>query len=315
MNIVFFGSAQFAVPSLKILLGTHHKVSAAVTQPDRHKGRGLAIASTPVKSVAEEAGLKVYQPESINTLEAAHFLKGLGPDLFVVIAYGQIISQKLLDIPRLLAVNVHASLLPKYRGAAPINWAIINGETTTGVTVMKMVRQMDAGPVIAQEKISIDNDDNARTLERKLSDLGAHLLLQSLKSIENGRYALLPQDDAKVVLASKLRKEDGLIKWDVPAQDIYNRIRGCVGWPGAFTHYEGKLMKIYRARVAAVSHASGRGRPGEIIKISREGISVYTAKDILIIEELQIEGRKRMDAAQFISGYKVAAGKILGKAA
>lgn len=231
MNIIFLGSAQFAVPSLKILLSTNHRISCVVTQPDRQKGRGLSIAGTPVKTTASEAGLKLYQPKDVNTPEAIKILKNLNPDLLVVIAYGQILSQEILNIPKLFAVNLHASILPKYRGAAPINRAIINGESATGVTIIKMVRQMDAGPVILQKAVDISETDTSVTLEEKLSDIGAHLLLQSLKLIENGEYKLIPQDEAKVIFAPKLKKEDGLIKWDKPAQDIYNLIRGCIVWP------------------------------------------------------------------------------------
>ncbi len=309
MNIIFLGSAQFAVPSLKILLSTNHRISCVVTQPDRQKGRGLSIAGTPVKTTASQARLKLYQPKDVNTPEAIKILKNLNPDLLVVIAYGQILSQEILNIPKLFAVNLHASTLPKYRGAAPINRAIINGESATGVTIIKMVRQMDAGPVILQKAVDISDMDTSVTLEEKLSDIGAHLLLQSLKLIENGEYKLIPQDEAKVIFAPKLKKEDGLIKWDKPAQDIYNLIRGCIVWPGAFTYYKGKLLKIFKARVIRLSE---RHLPGEIINVSKECISVFTGKDGLAIEELQIEGKRRMHPEEFIAGNKIGIGETLG---
>jgi methionyl-tRNA formyltransferase len=312
MNIIFLGSAQFAAPSLKILMSTNHRISCIVTQPDRHKGRGLSIAGTPIKTVALEEGLKLYQPKDINTPEAIEILKNLNPDLLVVIAYGQILSQGILNIPRIFAVNLHASILPKYRGAAPINWAIINGESTTGLTIIKMARQMDAGPIILQKKVGISDGDTSVTLEEKLSDMGAHLLLQSLKTIESGEYNLIPQDEEQVIFAPKLKKEDGLIKWDKPAQDIYNLIRGCIPWPGAFTYYEGKLLKIYKARVSSQVLEFASSNPGEILEASKEGIVIFTGKGNIIIEELQIEGKRRMAAGDFIAGYKILPREILG---
>lgn len=312
MNIVFLGSAHFAVPSLKLLLSTDHKISCVVTQPDREKGRGLSVAGTAVKTVALEENLQIYQPKDINATEAITLLKKLNPELFVVIAYGQILSQELLDIPKIFAINLHASTLPRYRGAAPINWAIINGESSTGVSIIKITRQMDAGPIILQKEIGISADDTSVTLEQRLSDLGAQLLLQSLKAIESGEYKLIPQDEEKVIFAPKLKKEDGLIKWDKPAQDIYNLIRGCIGWPGTFTYYKERLLKIYQARVIKLSELSAGHLYGEIIKVSGEGIAVLTGKDGLLIEELQIEGKNKMQAEEFVSGYKTEIGEILG---
>jgi methionyl-tRNA formyltransferase len=312
MNIVFLGSADFAVPSLKLLLTTDHKISCVVTQPDRQKGRGLSVAGTAVKTVALEEDLQIYQPEDINAAGTITLLKKLNPELFVVIAYGQILSEELLDIPEIFAINLHASILPRYRGAAPINWAIINGESTTGVTVIKMTRQMDAGPIILQKEIGISTDDTSVTLEERLSGIGAHLLLQAIKLIETGKYDLVPQDEEGVVFAPKLKKEDGLIKWDKPAQDIYNLIRGYIPWPGAFTYYQGKLLKIYKARVSSRVLEFASSNPGEILEASKEGIAVFTGKGNIIIEELQIEGKRRMAAGDFIAGYKILPREILG---
>lgn len=310
MNIVFFGSDKFAVPPLKALIASGQEVSCVVTQPDRRKGRGLSLAATAVKLTAQELHLKIYQPTQVNSSEVIKFLKTFNPDLSVVIAYGQILSQEVLDIPRLFSVNVHASLLPKYRGAAPINWAIINGEVTTGVTVMKMAREMDAGPIIQQRNIDIDKDDTSITLEDKLAKAAAELLIDSLKSIENNSYKLIAQDEHSLSFAPKLKKENGLITWNKGAQEIYNLIRGCWGWPGAFTYYKGKLLKIYKAKVCLMQKA--RHSPGEIIQVSKEGIIVTTGKDNLIIEELQIEGKKRMKVEGFIVGHKIKTGENLG---
>lgn len=313
MDIIFFGSSNFAVPSLKALLTTQHKISCAVTQPDRQKGRGLTFAATVIKKIALELGLKVYQPHQVNTPETIKFLKDLNPDLFVIIAYGQILSQEILDIPKIFSINVHASLLPKYRGAAPINWAIIKGEKNTGVTVIKMVKETDAGPIILQKAIDITDDDTSITLEDKLSCLAAQLLLDSLKSIENSNYNLISQDEDKISFAPKLKKEDGRINWHKPAKDIYNLIRGCLSWPCAFTYYNGKLLKIYKIRVGSLVCEFASSPPGEIIKVSKEGIVVATGKGNLIIEELQIEGKRVMKVEEFIAGHKISVGETLGK--
>ena len=312
MNIVFFGSAEFAVPSLKAILGTKHRISCVVTQPNRQKGRGLIVADTAIKKAAQEAGLKVYQPQDINQAESIQELNSLNPDLFVVIAYGQILSEKLLAIPKIFSLNLHASLLPKYRGAAPINWAIINGEDSTGVTAMKMVRQMDAGPLLAQEKTNITSQDSAITLEEKLSHLGAGLVLSCLNAIEKGKYDLVEQDGKKSSFAPKLKKEDGCIKWDAPALAINNLIRGCVAWPGAFTYYRGKLLKIHKAKIIQPFESKAYKSAGQIAEVSQAGIFVITGKDVLIIEQLQIEGKRIMSVKEFISGHNISAGDILG---
>lgn len=309
MNIVFFGSSQFAVSSLRALLTTQHKVSCVVTQPDRQKGRGLRLEGTIVKAVAEESGLEFYQPDRINTSEAIRFLKDLNPDLFVVIAYGQILSKGILGIPKIFSLNVHASLLPLYRGAAPINWAIINGETKTGITVIKIAKQMDAGPIILQETIDINGDDTAITLEDRLSQMAAQRLLESIKFIENNNYQFSPQDENKVSFAPKLKKSDGKINWNKPAYSIYNLVKGCLPWPGAFTDYKGKLLKIYKAKVIESPSRQVAKPPGEIMQIFKKGIVVATAKDSLIIEELQMEGKRRMKAEEFITGHKICEGE------
>jgi len=312
MNIIFFGSANFSVPSLKAILTGGHSISSVVTQPDRQKGRGLQIAETAVKKIAKDAGLNIYQPPRVNTDEVIKFLKSLSPDLFVVVAYGQILSQEILDIPKVFSINAHASLLPKYRGAAPINWAIINGDNKTGITIIKMIDKMDAGPIISQETLDISEDDTSVTLEEKLSSLAAQLLLYAIKSIENKDYHLTAQDETKVSLAPKLKKEDGQINWNKSGQDICNLIRGVLPWPGAFTYYNGKLLKIYRARVSSQVREFASSNPGEILEASKGGIVVFTGKGNIIIEELQIEGKKRMDVKEFIAGHKICVGDILG---
>lgn len=313
MNIVFFGSSEFAVAPLKAMLASGYKVSLVVTQPDRKQGRGLSYGSTAVKITALENQLKVYQPGSINQSEAISVLKELKPDLFVVIAYGQILSQQVLDIPKIFALNMHASLLPKYRGAAPINWAIINGEEKTGVSSMKMTKLMDAGPIIAQSATPIKADDNAAILEQRLSCLAAELLLDTLKDVGNNTYKLIPQDNAKVSLAPKLKKEDGLIDWEKPAEKIFDLIRGCFYWPGAYTYYQGKLLKIFKASIGSGVLQFSQPKAGEILGVAKEGIIVACREGYLVIEELQIENKRRMSALEFISGHKIKQRERLGK--
>jgi len=310
MNIVFFGSANFAVPSFKSLLGSGHKVACVVTQPDRQKGRGLHLTETVIKQIAQEAGLKIHQPSRINLPQEIEILKKLNPDLFIVVAYGQILSQDLLDIPRIFSVNVHASLLPRYRGAAPINRALINGDKVTGITVIKMAKEMDAGPIILQKSLEINKDDTVITLEDKLSHLAAEALLSTLESVENRNYSLTAQDQGKVSLAPKLKKEDGLINWGKTAQEIYNLIRGCVNWPGAITYYKGKLLKLYKAKVLEFLSSGVLGSPGEIIQVSKGGIIVATGGGNLQIEELQLEGKRRMKVEEFIRGNKICVGEV-----
>ena len=312
MDIVFFGSSNFAVLPLEALISSRHKISAVVTQPDRKKGRGLALSATAVKAVVKKCGLEVYQSDNINSADSIKFLKSLPADLFVVIAYGQILSQEVLDIPGKFCLNVHASLLPQYRGAAPVNWAVIKGAKVTGVTIIKMVKEMDAGPVIAQKEIAIDDEDTSVSVERKLSEIAAGLLLASLEDIDKNRYPLIPQSDKEVTFAPKLKKQDGLVPWNKTAADINNLIRGCLPWPAAFTYYRGKLLKLYEAEVVRLS-GSPFINPGEIIEISKNGILVSTGEGNLRIQELQPEGKKRMSAQEFIPGYKISTGEIFGK--
>lgn len=311
MKIVFFGSSKFAAPSLKALLALKHDVVCVVTQPDKQKGRGLQSLGTAIKEIAIASGINVYQPVNVNVAETEKFLKDLNADLFVVIAYGQILSQRILDIPKILPVNVHASFLPKYRGAAPINWAIIRGEKTTGITVIKMTEQMDAGPVLLQREIEIADDDTALTLEDKLSDEAGRLLLNAILSIKENNYNLIPQDTGNISYAPKLKKEDGRINWEKPAQDIYNLVKGCLGWPGAFTYYNGKLLKLFKVRPCLDAHPALASKAGQIICVSKEGIAVTSGEGALIIEELQLQAKRKMKAGEFIAGHKVSCGQFL----
>ncbi|MFH1577581.1 MAG: methionyl-tRNA formyltransferase [Candidatus Omnitrophota bacterium] len=317
MNIIFFGSSKFAVLALSRIISSSHKIICVVTQPDRSKGRGLALSATEVKKLSEAHKLKIYQPENVNSQESAGFLENLTPDLFVVVAFGQILSGPILGIPRIMAVNLHASMLPKYRGAAPVSWALIQGENQTGMSIIRMSQKLDAGPVILQRSLDIRDDDDAQTLREGLANLGADLLLEALDSIQANKYSLVMQDEARgVTLAPKLKKEDGLIHWGKPARDIFNRIRGCAGWPGASTQYRGKILKIHKASLFLphpLPASLPKGRAGEILQISKNGILVATGQGNLLIQELQIEGKGRTFAQEFISGYRPCAGEILGE--
>ncbi len=313
MDIVFFGSDNFAVPPLKALIASNHRIFCVVTQPDRKRDRGLHIIGTPVKSIALNSSLKIYQPAQVNSGDSLRFLKELSPDLFVVIAYGQILSREVLEIPKIFSINVHGSLLPKYRGAAPINWALINGDKLTGITIIKMTEMMDAGPIILKEGLEIEDSDDAITLEEKLSQKAPALLIDSLKLIENKKHSLKEQDKLEISFAPRLKKNDGLIDWGAGAEDIYNLIRGCLGWPGAFTHYKGRLLKVHKARVVGTSGDWDTKTPGEIMQVLRDGIVVATGNGSLIIEELQMEGKKKMKVEEFIAGHKISKGEILNK--
>lgn len=312
MNIVFFGSAKFSVPSLEALAKSKHRVSCVVTQPDRKQGRGLHYGLTPIKSAAQLFRFKVYQPERINTEEAEEQLSAFNADLFVVIAYGQILSSKILSIPADFCLNVHASLLPLYRGAAPINWAIIKGEKTTGITTIKMVREMDAGPIILQAAIDIAYGDSALSLGEKLAFQAARTLLESLAAIESKNFALSPQDESKVSFAPKLKKEDALIDWHKKNAEIYNLVRGCLDWPTAFTYYKGKRLKIYAVKIQEQKTESKIALPGEIIDVSPQAFMVAAGQGSLLIEKIQPEAGRMMTAREFLAGHNIRKGDRLG---
>ena len=309
MRIVFLGSSEFALPSLKALIDGNYDLSLVVTQPDRKKGRGLALQATAVKKFGQERGFKLYQPLQINTPEAVRFLEGFDADLFIVLSYGQILSREVLEIPKVFAINAHASQLPRYRGAAPVNWAIIKGEVSTGVTIMKLDEKMDTGPILMQKELAILPDENALELEERLAVLASELLVKSIKSIENNNFNLKMQDDSLASLAPKLKKEDGIIDWKKSANDIHNLIRGCRDWPSAFFCFKGKLLKIFK--VSVVSLSESKSKPGEILDVSPEGITIAAGEGGIVIKELQIEGKRKMTAKEFISGHRISIGEIL----
>ncbi|MBU5635672.1 methionyl-tRNA formyltransferase [Geomonas sp. Red69] len=308
LRIVFMGTPEFACPTLRTLIERGENVVAVVTQPDRPKGRGQQTLPPPVKVVAQEHGIPVLQPVKVRLPESIEEIRALEPDLIVVIAFGQILPKALLDIPKHGCINVHASLLPRYRGAAPLNWCIINGETETGVTTMMMDVGLDTGDMLLKSATPIDPDEDTQSLHDRMSQLGAELLAQTLDRLVAGELTPEKQDDALTCYAPMMKKEDGLIDWTRSARDIKNQVRGMTPWPGAFSFLDDKLLKVYKVQTAA-----GTGTPGEVVAAGRDGIEVACGEGSLVIRELQLEGKKRMAAGDFLAGYKVPAGSLLGK--
>lgn len=308
MNIVFFGSGRFAIKSLEAVVESGHKVSLVVTQPDKPKGRHLALSATEVKKKAEELGLKIIQPQNPDSLETINALRQIPADLYIVISYGHFLKEPLLQLPKLYPLNVHASLLPKYRGAAPINWAITNGEQETGVSIIRMTEAMDAGDILLEKKIPIEDEDTAITSEEKLGILAADALIEAIKLIENGSAKFRKQEASAVSFAPKLEKRHGEINWNKSALEIACQIRGLIPWPGAYTYYKGKLLKLWSAQTREENSAN----PGEVLEASSGRLAVGTGRGSLEFLELQLEGARRLNAQAFLSGHKVAKGEKLG---
>jgi methionyl-tRNA formyltransferase len=302
-------SSEFGVPSLEAMLKNCYEICCVVTQPDRAKGRGLAFGPGAIKKSALEKGLTLHQPVKVNSPESLEFLAGLEPDLLVVVAYGQILSQKILDIPRIMPINIHGSLLPAYRGPAPVNWALINGEALTGTTLMKVRHKLDSGPVIERKERRVEPGDDAVTLEAKLALDGAQLLIDGLQLIARGACRLEEQDETGVSYAPKLKKADGKIDWDQPAKAVFNRVLGLAGWPGTFTFFKGKMVKVIKAEL---SENKARSDSGTVTGISKEGISVACASGELLLKTLQPEARRVMSAAEFRAGHSLALGDRFG---
>ena len=307
-RIVFMGTSAFAVSSLKALIEKGEDVVCVATQPDRPKGRGREVQQSPVKEVALARHLPLFQPQSIKDENSVQHLKQLSPDLFIVVAFGQILSREVLSIPPHGSINIHASLLPKYRGAAPINWALINGEEITGVTTMLLDEGMDTGPILLQRPLDIEPEDNAPSLHDKLSLLGSELLMETVGQLKRGELKPVPQDHAKASYAPRLKKEDGLIDWKKNAQEIHNLIRGLIPWPSAYAHLEEKILKIFDS---VVIEEKVKGEAGEISGVTKEGIRVITGKGSLLIRDVQLQDRKRMKVSEFIQGHRVQTGIIL----
>ena len=307
LRAVFFGSPAFAVPSLRAVAADTTLV-AVVSQPDRPAGRGQEPSPPPVKVAAAALGVPIIQPEKVRTPETEAALAAFAADIFVVVAYGRILPQRLLDLPRLGPYNVHASLLPKLRGAAPIQWSLIRGESETGVSIMRMEAGLDTGPVAAVRALPIADDDTAGTLSEKLAALGAGLLSETLPAIADGRVTLAPQDDARATLAPLLTKADGHLTFDRPARVVSAHARGVDPWPGASGMLEGAPLKLFAPRVV---DGSAEGRPGEVLGLRPEGLEIACAGGSIAFGELQMPGRRRLPAAAVLAGHRIPAGTVL----
>ena len=308
MRIIFMGTPDFAVPCLQAVLDGGHQVAGVYTQPDKPKGRGHKVLPPPVKELALEHGIPVFQPVSLKTEEAARELEALAPELIVVVAYGKILPKRILEIPPKGCINVHASLLPKYRGAGPIQWSVLNGEAETGVTTMYMAEGLDTGDMILKAKTPIGADETADELHDRLSQLGAGLLTQTLEQVEQGTAPRIPQDDSQSSYAPMLSKEMSQIDFTQPANLVHNKIRGLSSWPCAVTSLLGKRLKVYRSQVVSGYH----GQPGELL--CNKTFVVACGEDTAIrFTQVQFEGSKRMGGEEFLRGKKVENGVILGE--
>ncbi len=308
MKIIFMGTPDFAVPALEALIEEGHKITLAVTQPDKPKGRGKKSQFPPVKVCAVEHNIPVFQPNKIKEAESMSKLKEYEADIIVVAAFGQILPKELLIYPKYGCINIHASLLPKYRGAAPIQWAVIDGEEKSGVTIMQMAEGLDTGDIITQAEVLIDKQETGGTLHDKLSVEGAKLCVSTVKSIQDGTAERTPQNDAVSCYAKMLNKQLGNINWDSSAESIERLIRGLNPWPSAYTFYNGKMLKVWSAEIG--KNVNGR-KAGEVI--CRDGKIVVAANDKeLVLNELQLEGKKRMRTEDFLRGFNINDGDIFG---
>jgi methionyl-tRNA formyltransferase len=310
MRIVFMGTPEFALPSLELLLKGHHQIAGVVTQPDKPKGRGLKLSASPVKQLAEKHNLKVLTPVDLKSDAFFHELSRLAPDLIVVVAY-RILPERIFTLPPFGTINLHASLLPKYRGAAPINWAIINGEKVTGLTTFFIQKKVDTGEIILQSEVEIYPEETFGELYVRLSQIGAGLLLDTVNMIESGEVRTHPQNNSEASSAPKITEEVCKIDWAKSAYEINNLIRGLSPHPGAFTYFRGKILKIFRAEVKIEEFSSDEA--GKIIQADqKKGILVQTKKGILRLKELQLEGKRRLLAEEFLRGAKIGIGEKLG---
>lgn len=309
MRVIFMGTPPFALPILRAIHQSNHKLIGVVTQPDRPKGRGRKLGIPPVKELAKRLLLPVMQPQTAKDKAFIGEVKRMSPDIIVVAAYGQILTRDLLDIPSLGCINVHASLLPKYRGVAPIQWAIVNGERKTGITIMKMDEGMDTGDILLAQEVAIGDEDTAQSLHDRLAQAGASLIVKSMDQLNRGALRPIPQDHREASYAPPLKKEDGLIDWSQDARDIFNRIRGFNPWPGAFTYLKGSRLKIFSGEIV---HEEVKERAGKVVQSSSEGVKVTTGKGSLLIKEVQLEGRKRMPVHEFLVGNEIPPGTQMG---
>lgn len=308
MKLLFCGTPQFAVPTLEKLIAERHVVDLVVCQPDEPAGRGYAIAAPPIKQLAGRSGIPVYQPAKLKDPTTAEYLSKFQPDAIVVVAYGRIIPSWMIELPRLGCINLHASLLPRYRGAAPIQWAIIRGERTTGVTTMKIDPGLDTGDILLKREVEIGDEDTTESLSARLAVIGAELMIETLSLLTRGEITPQLQDHSQATLAPLLKKEDGRIDWNMPAQALAWRVRGLRPWPGAFTTFRGKNFHVWAAR----AEAAAAPKPGERGTLAAEGSKLFVtcAKGSrLELTEVQIEGKKRLAARDFLNGVRLSPGE------
>ncbi len=308
MKVIFMGTPDFSVGTLEALIAAGHEVMLAVTQPDKPKGRGKSMQYPPVKEAALAHGIEVYQPKRIREPECVEYLKKYEADIFVVVAFGQILTKEILEMPKYGCINVHASLLPKYRGAAPIQWAVINGEKVTGVTTMRMDEGIDTGDMILKEEVVLDKEETGGSLFDRLAKKGADLCVKTLTAIEEGTATYIPQKHEEATHTSMIKKQLGEMDWTKPAQELECLVRGLNPWPSAYTHLNGKTLKIWKSSV--LEKETGK-EPGTI-EVGKNTIAVQTGKGLLQLEEIQLEGKKRMQTDAFLRGVSLETGMILG---
>lgn len=299
------GTPDFAVGTLEKIIEAGHEVVLVVTQPDKPKGRGNTMQFPPVKECALSHNIEVFQPRKIREAENVEYLKRYEPDMIVVAAFGQILPKDILDMPKFACINVHASLLPKYRGAAPIQWSILNGDEFTGVTIMRMDVGMDTGDMIAKRQIRIAEDETGGSLFDKLAVLGAELCVETMERIERGEVEYIPQNHDEATHVSMISKEQGIIRWNRSAREIERQIRGLNPWPSAYTYLDGKTFKIWKASVTGENTPE---EPGCVIRVTKDAMEVATGEGVLSLQEVQLEGKKRMEIDAFLRGYKVEEG-------
>lgn len=309
MKIVFMGTPNIAVGCLQKIIDEKHEILGVVTQPDKPVGRGKKMGMPPVKELALKYDIPVYQPIKARDEEFVQVLRELNPDLIVVVAFGQILPKSILDIPKLGCVNVHVSLLPKYRGAAPINWVIINGEEKTGVTTMYMDEGLDTGDMILTEEFDLDDEITAGELHDKMKDRGADVLIETLKQIEKGTAHRIPQNHEEFTYAPMMNKALGEINWSKSAREIHNLVRGVNPWPSAYTTYEGSTMKVWKTEV--LNETSDK-EPGTILKVDKDGIRISTKDNVVLVKEIQMPGKKRVLVSEYIKGNNINTNTILG---
>ncbi len=309
MRIIFMGTPDFSVGTLEALLEAGHEIVLAVTQPDKPKGRGKQMQEPPVKVAAKAHGIEVYQPKRIREPECVEYLKGFAPDLIVVVAFGQILPKEILDMPKYCCVNVHASLLPKYRGAAPIQWAVINGETVSGVTTMRMDEGLDTGDMIMKTELKLQEKETGGSLFERLSKAGADLCVKTVAAIQDGTAVYTPQDHTQATHTKMIKKQFGCIDWTRPAKELECLIRGLNPWPSAYTMLDGRTLKIWDSEVVE----EDSGMPcAAVTKVTKKEFLVQTGSGQLMLKEVQLEGKKRMQTDAFLRGCSVEAGKVLG---